>query len=544
MLVRDRAADLATIGTIHALAQNGKRAEAADLAEASLADGLEHPLLYNLAALKFEQQGRFEEAERLLSRAVAIAPSDPPARNALGLCLMRLDRPAAALVQFKALLGIDSTLPFAHASLGGALLALGLVAEAESSYRHAIELDANQGIALAGLAHIASSRGGYAEARIWAEKALKVLPGLPDAEMSLAAVELGQRDVTGAEARVRRLLSDARLSPLERAYANGLLGDVLDAKEYIDEAFEAYGRCNDALRNIYAGRFSGQGNALNFVLSMNQHFGRMRPEIWKRRATADSRVTGAAEHVFVLGFPRSGTTLLEMVLEGHPNVVSLEENESLIDAVEEFMQRPEDLHRLAAAPTVTLDRLRTAYWRRVAAEGIDVAGKMFVDKNPLNSLKLAIISRLFPDAKILLACRDPRDVVLSCFRNRFRMSAPIYELLSLDGSARYYDAVMQLIVRISSMCSLDIRLVRHEDVVAEFKREMQGVCGFLGIEWDPAMGDFALRSKNRGSLTPSTAQLAKGLRTEGVGRWLRYRSHMSAVLPIIDPWIKRFLYEP
>ena len=525
------------------MAQGGNHAEAAALAEAALADGLEHPLLFNLVALKLEQQGTVSEAERLLRRAVEIAPSDLGARNALGLCLMRLERPAEALVQFDALLTLNPSLPFAHASLGAAFFALGLVAEAEASYRRALDLDANHGVALAGLAHLASSRGAYIDARAWAEKALAALPGFPDAVMSLAAAELGERNLVGAEARVRALLSDARLGPLEHAYANGLLGDVLDIKDYTDEAFAAYAACNLELQRLYVGHFTGEGNALTYVRAMSHYFNRTEPEIWKSRAPADARRTGAAEHVFVLGFPRSGTTLLEVVLEGHPNVASLEENESLIDAVDEFMRRPEDLDQFAVAPSATLERLRAAYWRHVAVAGVDVMGKMFVDKNPLNTLKLPLIARLFPEAKILFACRDPRDIVLSCFRHRFKMSAPIYELLTLDGAARYYDAVMRLMVHFSNILSLEICLVRHEDVVTEFTREMKRICGFLGIEWDPAMGDFALRTKNRESLTPSTAQLAKGLSTEGLGQWRRYRSHMAQVLPALDPWLKRFYYE-
>jgi tetratricopeptide (TPR) repeat protein len=542
-LARDPAADFATLSAIHGMAQRGEHAEAAALAEATLADGLEHPLLFNLAALKLEQQGQVSEAERLLKRAVQIAPSDLGARNALGLCLMRLERPAEALVQFDALLTLNPSLPFVHASLGAAFFALGLVAEAEASYRRALDIDANHGVALAGLAHLASSRGAYSDARAWAERALVVLPGYPDAVMSLATAELGERNLVGAEARVRALLSDTRLGPLEHAYANGLLGDVLDAKDYTDEAFAAYTACNQELQSFYSGHFTAEGNALTFVRAMSHYFDRTRTEIWKSRAAPDARRTGAAEHVFVLGFPRSGTTLLEVILEGHSNIVSLEENESLIDAVDEFMQRPEDLERFAAAPPATLERLRIAYWRHVAVADVDVTGKMFVDKNPLNTLKLPLIARLFPDAKIVFACRDPRDIVLSCFRHRFKMSAPIYELLTLDGAARYYDAVMQLTVALSNSLSLQICLVRHEDVVTEFTREMKRICNFLGIEWDPAMGDFALRTKNRGSLTPSTAQLSRGLSTEGLGQWRRYRSHMAQVLPTLDPWLKRFYYE-
>jgi hypothetical protein len=173
-----------------------------------------------------------------------------------------------------------------------------------------------------------------------------------------------------------------------------------------------------------------------------------------------------------------------------------------------------------------------------------VAGKVFVDKYPLNTLKLPLIARLFPDAKILVACRDPRDIVLSCFRHRFSMSAPIYELLSIQGAARYYDAVMQLLIRFGGALKLDTCLVRHEDLVTEFVREMKRICAFLGVDWDPAMGDFALRTRNRAVLTPSTAQLVRGLNTEGVGQWRRYEAQLAPVLPLLKPWIERFFYDP
>ena len=178
-----------------------------------------------------------------------------------------------------------------------------------------------------------------------------------------------------------------------------------------------------------------------------------------------------------------------------------------------------------------------------AGAGVDVSGKMFVDKHPLNTLKLPLIARLFPHAKILFACRDPRDVVLSCFRHRFQMSAPIYELLTLEGAARYYDAVMQLAVCLTSALKLDMCLVRHEDVVTEFMREMRRICAYLGLEWVEAMGDFAKRTSTRAVLTPSTAQLVRGLSTEGLGHWRRYEAQLAPVLPQLDPWVRRFYYD-
>jgi tetratricopeptide (TPR) repeat protein len=543
-MARDLEADHAILRAVYEAAQGGHHAQAGAMAETALANGLEHPLLLNLAALKLEQHGRVSDAERLLQRAVLISPNDLNSRNALGLCLLRLERPAEALEQFEALLKLNPSLPYAHASHGNSLLALGAITEAEASYQRALAVDANQGIALAGLAHIASSRGAYPEARVLAEKALTFVPGFPDAVMSLAAAELGERRTQQAEARTRALLSDTRLAPLEHAYANGLLGDILDTEDRPAEAFAAYTACNQELHRLYGDRFGAGADAFEYVRAMTRYFELARPEAWKARPPGDTDRAGVREHVFLLGFPRSGTTLIEIILEGHPNVVSLEEKESLIDSVHEFMQRPEDLERLTRATPATLERLRAAYWRLVAGAGVDVSGKVFVDKYPLNTLKLPLIARLFPDAKILFACRDPRDIVLSCFRHRFKMNAPIYELLSIESAARYYDAVMRLVICLNGVLTLDTCLVRHEDLVTEFAREMKRICTFLGLDWVPAMGAFAVRTKDRAVLTPSTAQLVRGLNTEGLGQWRRYRPQLAPVLPMLEPWVKRFYYDP
>lgn len=537
-MARDPAADRTRLSAILAQAQEGRLAEAIARARAALHEGLEHPLLLNLAALGSEQEGHGSEAESLLRRAVLIAPADMGCRNALGLCLLRLSRPREALQQFDAALGLDAKIPYAHVNRGNALHALGAPAAAEQSYLRALALDPNQAMALAGLASVACWRGAYNEARSPAEKALAVSPALPEALMSLAEVELADGALGRAEARVREVLSANSLPASQRAHAHGLLGDILDGAGRCEEAFAAYTACNETLRLLGAGRFP---SALEYVHSLAAWWDRAAQSHVPRRRVPKPPA-GAARHVFVLGFLRSGTTLLGAILEGHPRVATLQEEECLLDAVQEFLRRPEDLERLAWASAETLQRFRSAYWRRVSDAGVDVTGKVFVDTCALNSLKLPLIARLFPGAKILFSCRDPRDLVLSCITHRFRLSAPAYELLTLEGAARYYVAVTDLLVRLTRLLSLDVCLVRHEDMVTAFAREMVRLCEFLGLEWHPAMGDFALRAGAREEPLSAVAQLVRGLGTEGIGRWRRYRRQLEPVAGLLEPWVGRFCY--
>ena len=540
---RDPQAERERLIAIQRVAQGGDLPQAIELADAALAAGLEHPRIFNVLALRHEQAGELAAAEGLLRRAVALDPADKTARNALGLCLLRLERYAEALEQFDALVEADAMPSFVQASRGTALFALARVREAQAAFQRAVQQDPQQPVALAGLARIASYRGAYRQARQWAEGALARLPGYPDAELSLAAADLGEQDPLSAESSLRALLARTDLNPEQRAFAGALLGDALDAQGRMADAFAAYTDSNEVQRVAFAPRFaSANPTARQYAEQLAEYLRGTEPARW-RAAPPAAAATPAAGHIFVLGFLRSGTSLLEVILEGHPQVVSVEESESLIDSVQQFMQQPQDLQRLEHAPQARLNALRDAYWRRVAQTGADVTGKIFVDKNPLNTLKLPLIAWLFPQAKILFACRDPRDIVLSCFRHRFRMSAPIYELLTLDGAARYYDAVMRVFMECTRLLPLEFCLVRHEDVVSGFTREMRRVCDFLGLAWDPAMGDFALRTREREALTPSTAQLAKGLNTEGVGHWRRYREQLEAARETLAPWVRQFYYE-
>ena len=255
-MARDLETDMETLRTVLSLAQNRDFVRAAALAEQTLASGFEHPMLLNIAATQLEQQGKYEQALKLLERAVAIAPKDVGARNALGLCLQRLDRPAEALVHIDELLRQHADLPFAHASRGNALIALGSLGRARESHLRALELDPGNFTSSAALASIATHRGQHEEARAWAERALKVAPGFPDAILSLAAADLAAGDLDSAEKRLRHLIMDSRAGPSDRARATGLLADVLDAGHRYDEAFEAYETCNQALRQIHR-RYAG-----------------------------------------------------------------------------------------------------------------------------------------------------------------------------------------------------------------------------------------------------------------------------------------------
>ncbi|HEY0650063.1 tetratricopeptide repeat-containing sulfotransferase family protein [Phenylobacterium sp.] len=539
---RDPNADRQTLMAIQAAAQARDFVTAATLAETAFNDGLEHPMVLNLTALRCEQAGRFDDALKVLERAIAIAPQDLGARNAAGLVLTRLERYRDALAMFDSVVAIMPEFAGAHCARGASLEAMGKLKDAEAAYRHALSLEPENLGAMQGVANLLSRRGAHAEARPLAEAVLEAEPNFPDAVMVLAAADAAEGHGERAQRRLEMLAGDERLTPHQRALAQGQLGDVLDAQDMTEEAFQAYAACNMGLWRAYAPAHGQGASALDFARAMLAELDNIPATAWAAEpgpAPAD----GPKTHVFLLGFPRSGTTLLEQVLASHPDVEALEERETLAAAQRAFQMDPADVGRLAHATDAELQPLRDAYWAKVRAEGADPAGKVFVDKHPLHTFRLPLILKLFPGAKILFARRDPRDVVLSCYRRRFAMSGSAYQLLTLPGAAGYYDAAMSLAERLQPAMAKATLVVRHESLVEDFDKAVGEVCSFLGLTWSDSMRNFADKARDRAVATPSGAQLSRGLSAEGVGAWRRYADQLAPVQPTLAPWVVKFGYE-
>lgn len=515
---------------------------AAELAQSALDVGVEHPLVFNVLAFRLEQQGELAAGLEMLVRAQASAPDDPGLRQSSGLLRLRLERHAEAVADFDVVLAAQPDFAPALAARAQALAAVGRLTEAEGGYRRALELQPENIAALAGLAALLGRGGAHAEARPLAERVLAAQPNFPEAVTTLAAADLAEGKPEAAAQRLEGLIADPRLSPQERALAQGLMGDVLDAQGQVAEAFEAYTACNLMLRQAYAQGPDAAADALGFAREALARIDTLGALAWASEGAAP--VSPVARHVFLLGFPRSGTTLLEQVLASHPEVEALEERDTLSEAARVFMTSPEDLERLTRATEAELAPLRAAYWARVRAEGARPADKVFVDKHPLNTFKLPLIARLFPEAKVLIARRDPRDVVLSCYRRRFAMSSSAYQLLTLPTAAAFYDVAMQIADRFEPVLADRALAVRHEGLVTDFDAVAREVCDFLGLPWTEDLRAFAERVRERGVATPSGAQLAGGLSAEGIGSWRRYGAQLAPVLPVLAPWAERFGYEP
>ncbi len=527
-----------------AAVRRGDLPAAVMIAESALAAGLEDPMLLNLAAWRLEAEGRYVEAGALLTRAVDLAPQDLRTIYALGRLYKTAGRNSEALEALDAALAIDPTFVLALREKGLLLEMSGDAKGAAACYGRAMELDPGYADAFAGLASVSAGLGEWAATRQNAEKALALKPLHSAAICALARVDLAEHDHDAAEAVLRPLLAHSAADPHDRAVALGLFADALDGQGRYPQAFAAYAAANAAFARLHAARFDRPGAETHyqFVRRMEDWFQTTDPGVW-RRADKGADPGPARRHVFLVGYLRSGTTLLENALAGHPDVCALEEKPTLADADRAFLRDREALDRLAALDAEDAAAWRDTYWRRVREHGCEPDGKVFIDKSPGAAVSLPMICKLFPDARILIARRDPRDVVLSCFRHRFVMNPATYELTDLVRAARHYDALMQATETYLAGLPLAAHVVRYTDLVADFDGETAKVCDFIGVEWSDKVRDFAGTARKRNVRSSSAQQVIRPLYS-GSGQWRLYRDQLEAVLPVLEPWVQRFGFEP
>jgi hypothetical protein len=197
---------------------------------------------------------------------------------------------------------------------------------------------------------------------------------------------------------------------------------------------------------------------------------------------------------------------------------------------------------LSQLDETVLARHRATYWQRVDELGLKLTGRVFVDKHPFHTIKLPLIAKLFPSAKIIFAIRDPRDVVLSCFRRQLELDLLRIEFLTLEGAAGVYDRFM----RFADLCRTKLPLpfydCRYEDLIADFDPVTRALCGWLDLPWHESMRDIAATANRLDASKASTRQVRHGLYRDAAGQWRRYREELAPVLPCLQPWVRRFGY--
>jgi tetratricopeptide (TPR) repeat protein len=486
-------------------------------------------------------RGNVAEAERHARNAVRMAPENAQSHYLMGLVLTEANRPAVGEYHYTRALELSGARdPVVLANLALCLKNQGKMAEARALYEESLRAAPDSLHALLGLARLEEVDRNLDAAMSLLDRAEALAPANPNVQL-LRAVVLGRRGEVDAALTILDSMASANatLSPAEWLGK----GRLLDRMGRYEEAFAAFDAGRQRLREVTGQQYL-DAQAQQLIARLKGFFVRERLATLPRA----TRRTDVAQPLFVLGFPRSGTTLLEQTLSAHPRIAAGDEL-PFISEIAELMPRllesplgyPEALAELWMADhREDLDNLRDHYLRKVAQLGIVPRGAAwFTDKMPLNETHLGLIDLLFPESPLLHVVRHPLDVVLSAYSNL--LIRWFYCAHALETAARHYARVMELVDHYRAEMSLKYLRVRYEDIVDDQEASIRKVFAFIGEEFDPKC--LAFHENRRYARTASYAQVTERLYDRSRYRYRHYLPQLQPVMPILQPVIERLGYQ-
>jgi Flp pilus assembly protein TadD len=515
---------------------------AAAVSRAALADGTADGHDHMILALESAAGEDHAAAQQYFDRALALEPGNPAILTGVANWYRHLGRLREAALACDAAIRLAPDYADAWVERGAVLGVGGSSKAARESYETAAKLDPCNAVALAGLAGQAARDGDMAAARTAGEGALLLDPSNLSAAAALALALLHDGDAQSA-----RDLLDGRVAAAPSGHARSVAAHALGRAEEklgnAERAFTAYALCKSDFAAANAAAATDQLAHTAFVEAIRAGVEAADPALWQN-VESDQTAGAITPHVFLLGYPRSGTTLVENILASLHGVGALEEWPTLAETDQRYLSGN------AAAITSGITEfgrlgcdarmlLRRAYWDKAAVAGIAPTSTAFVDMDPLKGTRLPFIAGLFPDARILVMRRDPRDVVWSCFKTNFGMTSNTLEYTSLERTARHYDALMRLTDVALAKLPIDAMDVDYRALIRDLDGVTQRICAFTGIEWTPEVRLFDKTAQTRGVGTASSAQVRKGL-YDGSGQWKPFARWLEPVLPILAPWIERY----
>lgn len=498
-----------------------------------------------LRALGMAQLGlrHWEAAAQNLQRALSSRPDDSGMLNALGIALSELGDAAKALQSYRKAARLDPGNPEIYNNMAITLDQLRDGSAAISACRESVRADPANIAAWANMASLLEQANRLDEAEAATKEGLARDPRHANLIVTAALCTARRGNTENAIASLEQVLQRDISARLRRT-AEFELGRMYDRLDNTETAFRHFQRANELTLQVMPESVDAAERFRSELERLSERFTAARVKHWLPQSR-NLHTEGISRTAFIVGFPRSGTTLLDTFLGSHSEVTVLEEEPCLEQVLNQLRKlRPSYPQALEHLDPAAWDALRTAYWRAVAEHSPhpQPAG-LLLDKNPFMSAHAGFIHALLPQARFVFALRHPCDVVLSCFMQSFTDTPVAGSFLTLGKVAETYSQVMNLWFRYREVCNLEVCELRYENLVSNTPGTLPGVFAFLGLDWRPALQDHTAHARERGRIyTPSYSQVTRPLNTKSINRWQRYADRFGSVLEKLRPYVERFGY--
>lgn len=560
-----------------ALHKQGKVAEATGVYRDYLQRQPGDSSIHGNLGLALRDQGMLDDAISSLQRALELNPGNADACNTLGATYQTLGRLKEAECFYRRAIELQDSATH-HSNLGQALLLQGDFEGAASSFRQAVDIEPadaslweNLGQACTGLRDISGAIESYQralrlnperssaaalladlfershaneEAAALAREALRLDASQPWAHLVLSRLDRRNGKLEAARLRLEQQLRHRHGQGLNEGTTSIRfeLGLVLDRLREYESAYQHVCEGKAAQMLQLAGRVPSHAIVLRQIVRLHQWVTPQRVAGWSEDAGETT-----VPLVFFVGFPRSGTTLAEQILASHGTVVTTDEQLLLrtvkkrsVELLGPGARYPGSLDLLSDDQIGSLRRLYFDLAEQ--ATGDSLTGKCLVDKLPLNLIELALVRRLFPQAKVIVALRDPRDVCVSCFLHHFQINEATVHFCDMSSTARLYAAVMNLWLHFRKTLGLSHLEYRYEDLVDDTEGIARQILAFIGLAWDPQVLDYMHTASRKTISTPSYQDVTQPIYRRAVSRWKNYRGQLMPILGVLEPFVREFTY--
>ena len=522
----------------------------------------------------------YDAAIHSFQAALAIKPDFAKLHNSLGIAYLRTGQLEDAAGSFHNAVKHDSQFAQAWFNLGIVYENRGRLPEAAGYHKTATQLNPVYYQAFSSLAKVLWELRETEQVAEYFAKALAIEEGYLPAHLGLmhfleqsnqheklrdavsrARTALGPHvmvrlyegiltDIDGEHKTAKSLLEDTAIEPTDAWTRYGertrlaRLTHICDRLNDTTAAFQYAQRANDLSREISEGKGTDKAKFLQFVENRRRYFTAGNINRWPDvvRRSDESR----NNPVFIIGFPRSGTTLLDTLLRGHPSIEVAEETDAVPRMVNLLSgDADERMDTLAGLSDSDIESFRQTYHDALARHvQPDTDDAILIDRFALNIIHTGEIYRVFPQAKFILLLRQPADCVLSCFLQTFYETPANASFFTLEDSAYLYDQIFGLWRQYTDLLELDMLQVKYEDLVSDVETTCRSILDFLALPWHPGVMEHEQTARDRSFIgTASYNQVTRPLYSEAKDRWQLYRDEMQSVLPVLEPWIRYFEYE-
>jgi tetratricopeptide (TPR) repeat protein len=455
----------------------------------------------------FHEHGRFEEALLAFQKATEAEPNSAEAFSFSAIALAELQRFDEAAIALERATALSPESALTHEARGMIKWRSGQGTEAVQSFRRAVEISPESLSAWIKLGQTLRHIGRFDEVTDCVRQILVRRPGAVQAYALMASI--GATPGAPDAARELESLDEQKMSIGDRAALGFAVGKMLDESDRFDEAFDKYSQANSLMlqmRHAAGERYSSD----LFARRVDDLIAMMTPRFFER-----TRDWGEPSElpVFIVGMPRSGTSLVEQIASSHPQVFGAGELREIGKIETSLASNEWQSCAIKQAARNHLNRLRA----------LGGSASRVIDKMPANVGHLGLIATLFSSARVIICRRDPRDACLSCFFQHFT-TGNLFSF-ELRQCGRHHVHIDRLIAHWLKVLPMQMLQVQYEDLVKDLEEQSRRIISFLDLPWNPACLDF--HRTQRTVQTSSAWQVRQPIYTRSVGRWRNYEKYLG-----------------